>query len=57
MVTTHSDPVNLLIGGVTNSEKITVIEKIVKVKEVIPVKVRQFNQFATGYNGMNCVVI
>ena len=57
MVTTHSDPVNLLIGGVTNSEKITVIDKIAKVKEVIPVKVRQFKQFATGYNGMNCVMV
>ena len=57
MVTTHSDPVNLLVGGVTNSAKITVIDKIVKVKEVIPVKIRQIKQFATGNNGMNCVVV
>lgn len=48
---------NLLEGGITNSAKITVVNKAVKVKEVIPVKVRTFKQFAAGYNGMNCIVI
>lgn len=57
MVTCHSNLVNLLEGGITNSAKITVVNKALKVKEVIPVKVRQFKQFAAGYNGMNCIVI
>ena len=57
MVAPHSDPFDLLVGGITSNKKIALVNKIVKVKQIIPIEVRQVKQFAARDDGMNSVMI
>lgn len=57
MVTTHSDPFTLLIDGITSNKKITLVNKVIEVKKIIPIKVRQVKQFAACNDGMNSVMM
>ena len=45
MVAAHSNPFNLLVGGITSHKKVTLVNKIIEVKQIIPIKIRQIKQF------------
>lgn len=57
MVTPHSDPFDLLVGGITSNKKIALVNKVIEVKQIIPIKNRQVKQLAARNDGMNSVVI
>ena len=44
MVAAHSNPFNLLVGGITSPKKVTLVNKIIKIKQIIPIKIRQIKQ-------------
>jgi len=57
MVTPHSDPFDLLIGGITSNKKVALVNIVIEVKQIIPIKIRQVKQFAARNDGMNSVMI
>ena len=57
MVAPHSDPFNLLVSGITSSKKIALVNKVIKVKQIIPIKNRQVKQFAARNDSMNSVMV
>lgn len=57
MVAAHCDPLDLLVGGITTNEKVVLVDEIIKVKQTIPIRVRQIKQFAAVNDGMDCVGI
>ena len=57
MVAPHSDPFNLLVGGITSSKKIALVNEVVKVKQIIPIKDRQVKQFAARNDSVDSVMV
>jgi len=41
MVATHSNPFNLLVGGITSPKKVMLVNKIIGVKQIMRIKIRQ----------------
>ena len=57
MVAPHSDPFNLLVGGITRRKKIALVNEVVKVKQIIPIKDRQVKQFAARNDSVDSVMV
>ena len=57
MVAAHSNPFNLLVGGITCPKKVTLVNKIIKVKQIIPIKIRQIKQFTALNDGLSGVMV
>ena len=59
MVAPHSNPFNLLVlvSGITSSKKIALVNKVIKVEQIIPIKNRQVKQFAARNDSMNSVMV
>ena len=57
MVAAHSNPFNLLVGGITSPKKVTVVNKIIEVKQIIPIKIREIKQFAARDDGLSSVMV
>ena len=57
MVASHSDPFNLLVGGITSSKNIALVNKVIKVKQIIPMKNRQVKQFAARNDSVDSVMV
>ena len=46
MVTPHSDPFDLLIGKITSNKKVALVNIVIEVKQIIPIKIRHVKQIA-----------
>ena len=57
MVAAHSNPFNLLVGGITSPKKVTLVNKIIEVKQIIPIKIREIKQFAARDDGLSSVMV
>ena len=57
MVTPHNDPFDLLVGGITSNKRVALVNKIIEIKQITPIKYRQVKQFAAHNDGMNSVMI
>ena len=44
MVTAPSNPFNLLVGAITSPKKVTLVNNIIEVKQIDPIKVRQLSR-------------
>ena len=57
MVAAHRNPFNLLVGGITSPKKVTLVNKIIEVKQIIPIKIREIKQFAARDDGLSSVMV
>ena len=57
MVAAHSDPFNLLVGGITSPKNVTLVNKIIEVKQIIPIQIRQIKPFAARDDGLSGVMV
>ena len=48
---------NLLVGGITNPKKVTLVNKIIEVKQIIPITIKQIKQFAARDDGLSGVMV
>ena len=44
MAAAHSNPFNLLVDGIASPKIVTLVNKIIEVKQIIPIKIRQIKQ-------------
>ena len=57
MITAHMNPLGLLVGGVTSPKKVTLVDKIIEVKQIVPIKVTKTKQFAARDDGLIGVMV
>ena len=57
MVTALSNPLNLLVGAITSPKKVTLVNNIIEVKQIVPIKVRQIKQVAACDDGLSGVTV
>ena len=57
MVAPNSGPFNLLVGGITSSKNIAMVNKVINVKQIIPIKNRQVKQFAARNDSVDSVMV
>lgn len=57
MITAHMNPLGLLLGGVTSPKKVTLVDKIIEVKQIVPIKVTKTKQFAARDDGLIGVMV
>ena len=53
----HSNPFNLLVGGISSLKIVTLVNKIIEVKQIIPIKIRQIKQFTALNDGLSGVMV
>ena len=57
MVTAHSNPFNLLVGAITSPKKVTLVNNIIEVKQIVPINARQIKQVAACDDGLSGVTV
>ena len=57
MVTASSNPFNLLVGAITSPKKVTLVNNIIEVKQIVPIKVRQIKQVVACDDGLSGVTV
>ena len=57
MVTALSNPLNVLVGAITSPKKVTLVNNIIEVKQIVPIKVRQIKQVAACDDGLSGVTV
>ena len=57
MVAAHSNPFNLLVDGITSPKIVTLVNKIIEVKQIIPIKIRQIKQFTALNDSLSGVMV
>ena len=57
MAAAHSNPFNLLVDGIASPKIVTLVNKIIEVKQIIPIKIRQIKQFTALNDALIGVMI
>ena len=57
MVTGHSNPLNLLVGAFPSPKIVTLVNNIIEVRQIVPIKVRQIKQVAACDDGLSGVTV